>query len=53
MCVLVGYGEHCKRVLRIKYLPKIVVYDSAHDTSLLLRIFFLSRPSRSGPLASS
>ncbi len=46
MCVLVGYGEHCKRVLRIKFLPKIVVYDSAH-VSLIENIFpFKAKPER-------
>ena len=46
MCVLVGYGEHCKRVLRIKYLPKIVLYTSAHVT-LIENVFpFKAKPER-------
>ena len=45
MCVLVGYGEFSKKVLRIKYLPRIVIYESAHVT--LLENVFRSRLSRS------
>ena len=50
MCVLVGYGEFSKKVLRIKYLPRIVVYESAHVT-LLENIFpFKAKPER--PISS-
>jgi len=46
MCVLVGYGEFSMRVLRIKFLPKIVVYDSAH-VSLIENVFpFKAKPER-------
>ena len=48
MCVLVGqgYGEHCKRVLRIKFLPKIVIYESAH-VFLIENVFpFKAKPER-------
>jgi hypothetical protein len=44
MCILVGYGEFSKRVLRIKLLPKIVVYESAHVT-LIENVFpFKAKP---------
>jgi hypothetical protein len=34
LCVLVGYGQYSKKVLRIKLLPRIEVYESAHVTLL-------------------
>ena len=50
LCALVGYGEFSKKVLRLKFLPKIVIYESAHVT-LLENVFpFKAKPER--PLSS-
>ena len=45
-----GYGEFSKKVLRLKVLPKIVIYESAHVTSLENVFPFKAKPEH--PISS-